>query len=479
MKSFRKTGLLALFAVVSCAVAYFYYPKIQQESQSQMLSEDLFAKYERADVYEIEIEEFDREKNALQRLKLKNRNGLWSIPEKDNYIVTRAELISLVPDALLNCEVLQEISSQESDQEKYGVVDPRQASQDVGGVGKLIRLTDGSRNEIGSLIVGSPTRDEGQCFVRIPGQPQIYVVAFNRAILRTDFASWMEGDLMRLRGDESPAAVRLIDMRYYRMNDQVAGTEPGGSSDADLEKKQVYRVRAYPGQKSYQYDLWIPDQKNQLSKKATIEKRPIPQEGMEQLVTWFSQAEVQDVRKKSRRVSEAILRPQATDDDRVFKSLESDGFFYTGMANGQHQFDAANGEVAFAFDDGSLIRIYIGGLAGIDRVEKGKVSRHVMVIAEVVEAALPMPPKPKSLTDAEMSSETQEVAEQQVAAEREYQKRLQQRNAQLEQARRRADMINQLRADWIYVVGESTIDSWLMPVENWVPQRAPATQPKQ
>ena len=473
MNAFRKTGFMALLAVVSCAIAFYYYPKAQRATQSQMLNEPLFAEYEAQDVDAIEIESFDREKERLQRIQLSRKETSWVIPEKENFLVTNAGLVAAALGALQDCVVLQEISNQESDQEKYGVVEPAKANRDVIGVGRLIRLKNRRGEDIASLIVGLSTRESGQCFVRVPGQPQIYVVEFNPLILQTDFSAWVDGDLMRILGNRNQSAVALIDIQYYRINTE----ENQASASDEPEKKYIYRVRIYQGKKNYLFDLWVPDEQEQLPERPAQKGIPVPQEVLQQILGAYAQGRVQDVRKTTRRISSAMQNPQASDNEKWFQPLADNGFFYTGMNNGQHQFDAANGEIAFTFEDGSRIRIHLGGLAGIGLFEMGKISRHLFLSAEVVEKVLPMPKKPEGMTNTsgETDEQTSDEANQegQNAAEREYQKRLKERNNKLEQARRKAEMINQLHADWVYVVGEMTTDNWFLPLEFWLPSKAP------
>ncbi len=486
MKAFVPTIVMALIALIASGLAYYYYPKQLAEVVENRVDQPLFPdSYETRQVRSIRIVGFDKAQGAIERLQLGLVGGSWVIPDKSNFLATNAERISTAVSSLKNCIVLEMVSDQQKDHEKYGVIEPGAATTSATGIGTKIVLEDRNQRPLAELIVGEPTRDADKRFVRIPGQPQIYVVNFDESILDTDFSSWIVGDLLKLSTAQVP--LDNLDLESY-----LIPTQQLTSVSLDqLTKNYGYRAVVKKDAEQFLVDLWQPTDGQQLPEEPGVVGQGVDMQSLGGVIRQLSSFDILDVKKKNEEAAQHMAKPQPDDAIEHFSSLAADGFRRVGFENGQHQFDAVGGELKMAFADGVVYRIYFGNLAGIDVTDRSKISRFMLITAELNESAIPMPKKPGS--DAAGESETsadsqsrsaattngenqepekqdsgdneqekqQEPAEpaQQVDDEqqREYQRQLNTREQIINVARQRVSIINQLHADWLYVVSENAI----------------------
>src|SRR5262249_11291164 len=112
--------------------------------------------------------------------------------------------------ALVDLKVLAAVSNDARDHELYGVGEPKTSEDQFGqkGVGKLIVIEDENSKPLARLIIGKGDKPTGAedfagpqtqlRFVRIPGQDQVYRVQMNADKFTTNFADWIETDLLKL-----------------------------------------------------------------------------------------------------------------------------------------------------------------------------------------------------------------------------------------------------------------------------------------
>jgi hypothetical protein len=147
-----------------------------------------------------------------------------------------------------------------------------------------------------------------------------------------------------------------------------------------------------------------------------------------------------DVQKKPSVIAKALKKPLQSTSDAVFEPLRQIGFVPTGFENGTYQFDALNGEVSVGTADGVVTTLYIGDVAKNAASDTLRVSLHVMICSGVDESLLPQIEEPADPQD------------------KEYLRKVQQRNEILKSARIRASELNQRHADWFYLVPENVIE---------------------
>jgi len=135
------------------------------------------------------------------------------------------------------------LSEESSDSEAFldkGVVDPSkyESTTDRSALGTKLILEDHKGRRIADLIVGSSLNDDDKAtknhFVRVPGQPTVYQVEFNKPSLTTDFTNWVNSDLFGFKQRAAAYAPGVIGIDDYRIS--LESLASGG------ETKQNYRA---------------------------------------------------------------------------------------------------------------------------------------------------------------------------------------------------------------------------------------------
>ena len=461
MNPIAKTLVMAVLAAVTCAVAWHYYPKIevvQSTERKQLLTDD--EAFEPREVRRIRVEQFDRARNSLKDLELLLSQGSWVIPSKGNYPASNAERVASLVNAAYDKDVLEMVSDQKDDHEKYNVLELSEAGATGVGVGTVLTYEGRNRRPLARLIVGSTASRENQRYIRLAGQPQIYIVEMNESVLRTDLADWTDSDLLRF-GAQTPNLAQLvqhIDVRLYFVDsDQLRG---------EGKKKHVYQVRIRFAGDRWVYDLWQPDDQQVLPGEPTLTDQDINlNQTLRQFVAQLRSFMIQDVSRKQNEVAMNLANPEEGASASQFDSLTGRGFRYDGFRNGQHQFDAAAGEINIVYKYGMETNILLGSLAGMDIASGGKINRYMLLTSDLNPSIIPEPKNPQQPpAGGDDASPAQEATEDQM---RNYQAELNRRNELLEAAGKKTRSFNQVHADWLYVVSEDVISGLFPPVEAW------------
>lgn len=487
MRAFGTTILMALVACIACIAAFYYYPKITVAAADDRVGQNLLSsdeEYDTQDVRAIKIDRFNKDQNASEKIELAQVGGSWVIPSKSNFLAGNAQRVSQAISAIRDKKVLEMVSDKQDDHEEYGVVEP---STNLGGapsgVGTLLSLEDRSRRQLAKLIIGLPTTDKSKRFVRMPGQPQIYVIDFDNSILTTNFSDWVDGDLLRFNNQQWNLANTMssVDIDYYFIEPNSLATTP--------VKKPVYRMGISASSNKWLYDLWKPESGEKLPEEPSVKAAEVNFETLRAFVGQMRNFTLRDVKKKSTAVAQHLAEPKSGASADQFNSLIADGFRHRDFSSGQHQFDSIAGHIRLAFATGLEVKIYVGNIAGLDIANRGDISRYMMILAGVNETLVPMPPKagdePGDANGADESADEQsgesdgeekQSPQDDEARQRENQRLINERNAKLESARKAAGALNQLHADWIYVVPENTIEIMFPPSADAWSNTAPTDE---
>ena len=290
------------------------------------------------------------------------------------------------------------------------------------------------------------------------------------------FSSWVLGDILRLQSAGTEIAYVNIDK--YEIDAQSLSVDP--------RRRYTYRTRIELNGDEWVVTQWLPDSEQGLSAEPTTTGAIVDRQTFLTLMQQVAQFEIQDVRKKPIEVADHLADPKRTDSPSDFASTVNSGFRVAGMENGQHQFDSVGGEVSIRFKNGAQYNIHLGNLAGIDTTDNSKFSRYLLVTAELDETQLPMPQRGDRTSgessgeggdsdDVESTDRSVDVGEQdsEDEQERQYQRMLKDREASLQVAQERVKALNQVSADWYYVVGESVPNNLFPPAEKWIAERDP------
>jgi len=431
-----KTLFMVLLAVVSSGIAASFYPWPEQVVESEMVGEPLFESYDTTAVRSIEIEKFNTDKNEIEKIQLERDGEQWVLLQNRKYVASNAGQVSAAANSLSEILVLEEKTEDQQDHFEYGVVDPEDhpTQPNRSGLGTKIVLEDRNGKPLGKLIVGAKLKDDPsgkKRFVRVPGQPSVYVVDFDPNALATEFEKWVDPNLFQLAN----VPIEKIQVTDYRLlpNEGVASetlnyraTLNVGQAGGSLVKLELAKGKE-----------WQPSQ-------ISTKMRGQAQSVFRQLLN----INFSDVLRKNNEMQKLFEAPAADLDTAVLKSLENLGFYKVGFANGVYLFKSSGGEVSVTTKDGLKVTMYIGGLARRSSEEDLRLSYHVLFSAEVDASVFPMPKKPTSDDGSEVDAQVN----------KEYLKKVADRTNALKAANLRASAFNRFYAEWVYVVPESVIN---------------------
>lgn len=209
MNESQKTGIFAAVAAVAVLLAFLTRPiTVTKEDESGLAKAgDLLFKDEAADVTKaasLKITKFDENKLSMESFEIvrDKQTQLWRIPSEYNYPADAEEQLKNATSPLAGLKILDVIrDAGPSDQSLYGVVEPSDKLEaGVTGVGMMVSVADGSGNNMASLIIGKPDKNNEQLrYVRIPNQDPIYSVEIDTSAFNTDFKKWIKPDLLNVK----------------------------------------------------------------------------------------------------------------------------------------------------------------------------------------------------------------------------------------------------------------------------------------
>lgn len=432
MKSTATTLLMALLATASMLAAWYYYPtlEVQDVTVREKLLTDEQA-FEPRDVQKVRIESFDSNTNSPSQFDFELDRGSWVIRDHENYTANNNSRVSDALSAIGDKQVLEVVSSNKNDHEEYGVLEISEIGSSGLGIGTVMTFEGRNEKRLAKLIVGtSPEGKPDQRYVRLAGQPQIYVVEFNPDVLTTKFSDWVDGELIKVGSEETPfpELIKYIDVDlYYR--------------DQEGDKKYNYRARIELNDKNeWVYSLWQPDDSKKLAEAPNLVEQLVNQGTLASLVQQVMLFEVKDVDRKQETAALDLANPKESQPASHFDSLAKSGFFHKGFQDGQHQFDAAAGSVTIAFRFGMEVEVHVGNISGMGGVGGSGINRAIMLNAELNPELVPK--------DVDGREQVLGFAENETRA------------------------FNQLHADWIYEVADEAVSRLLPPATAWVkPER--------
>ncbi len=443
----RTTLLMFLIAIGMVFVAMRYYPWQTAQIESNQVNEPLFPEYSAGDVKTIQIEKHvfvDTSQGVIQKFTVTQRGREWTIPSRANFPAQNVDRLADATSCLNNLIIEQLTTQDQKDYGLYGVHAPD--SNAVSGKGVLFSLQSANGESIASLIVGeSPEGRPDQKYVRIPGQPQVYLVTFDDRILSTDLADWIGTNLLRLTQEDTR------NIRYLEFHNYVGSGEEFASAGT---VKHVYRCRVDVGsqQRRSLAQIVTADESGQLVD--TPEDLKLPQ----QQPNWLSDVAQRlggiafnNIRPKQDLIAEYLAEQTKDVKPIEFSSMINSGFRYHGMENEHHQFVSAAG--SFSLGKGSDVRltIYFGRLVDLERGGTSELSRLAFLTAEVDTDLLP---KPEPI-------ESDDPTEQ-----RNYERDLRLWNEAIEKAKSSAKDFNRFHAKWFYAISESEYEMFMPPLQR-------------
>lgn len=435
---FTTTFLFGIVAAVLSAGAVYFFPWPEPDQLNERINQPLFEEYEFSRVRSLEIVSFNRDREAVDRIKLRRSGEKWVIPAKNNFVVTNVDQVARAVNSLKACTILGMETDEQEDQIEFGVVDPEEAGSATNrtSLGSKIVLKDRNQKLIASLIVGKNLKGDDKRFARITGEPMVYVTDYDVTALASEFASFVDPNLFKLATPTNPVGhqpARITVDRYQIATDAVTVGK----------KKRDYKVTfEVKDNRMGPTELLLPNETGELENVDLKTPKLAP---FASLGNYVTNVLFTDVESKGPELTKAVREQKEDVDDKVFSSLTGRGFHKTGYADGGFVFNSTAGSVQVGTQTGMLIDLYIGNIA----ISDTKLKRYAMIQARPDLKSVPEIEKP---ADADPKSEANKI----------YLRAVEERDKALEIARNLVKEFNRINAKWYYVVDEDAIEG-LMP----------------
>jgi hypothetical protein len=252
MNAARTTGIFVGVAAVLVLLAFVTAPGSGRSERFSDESELFFPEFtDPGQAVALEVIAVD-EKNVEGKLfKVERENGLWTIPSHHGYPADAKDRMAKAAGLLIALRKGAARSDSRADFADLGVVDPRDATGEVKGLGTLITFRDENETVVAELIIGNEVEGRmGQRYVRIPGQRRTYMAELD-ADLSTRFADWVETDLLKLN---APDIEKFVFDNYsideeagvIRTGERIVAAKKDGAWTVEGVKEETEEVVTEP-----------------------------------------------------------------------------------------------------------------------------------------------------------------------------------------------------------------------------------------
>ncbi|HMP79243.1 MAG TPA: DUF4340 domain-containing protein [Pirellulaceae bacterium] len=443
MRPIHTTLLMGLAAAATSLVAAIYFPWPTFERTSERINQRLFVDLDAKQIRTLEISRVNADKNLLERVLLERRGEKWIFPNHASYTASNAFRIAAVINSLAECTVLELETDKQLDHLKFGVLDMDEpdATRNPGGVGWKVSVRDRNQRVLANLIVGHlVTGAEGRQkrFVRVPGEPQVYVVDFDADALSTRFRDWVDSNLLQLQAGNLPGE-RLARFRIhsYRIDPESLKNDP--------TKLNFYEATLTETNNQPAVTAW-----NVVFDGAWAEAVPNAevQQTLQRAWSVLPVLMFVDARPKEQTLNQALVK--LDDAARVPATYESalQGGFKAVLDDGRPvRFLATGGELELELASGIRVFVYLGNIIPAPTGD-ARLARIAMLVAEFDESRFPRPAAPTNDDGSPLSEEQQ----------RTHAREIEQWTAQVKQAQQHAANFNQVHAPWYYALDEDIVN---------------------
>lgn len=462
-------------AAVMMLVAFVTYPWITPPEINDKIGKALFdwESLSADKVGTLEIVRYDSQSDQIIDFRVeKNNKGIWTIPSSEGYPADAEDQVREAVTSFSGLTVIGVIPDKEEKFEDYGVLEPDRSTIEAGqqGVGIMVTVKDRNGDLVGSIVIGKSaksgeegTQQQNLRFVRIPGQPLVYVIDYDPAVLKTDFRDWIEKDVLDLK---------VIDIAEATLNDYQVVVD----SNNPLKQRFRAKVQSEGTRWSLREFLEFDDPANPTERNVG-DQEEINNVRLNKLAETLGSLEVVDVARKPPGVNADLT---VLGDENDLLSLQSRGFVAVSRQRGLIEIYSMNGELSISTKDGITYRMRFGKNRPSEDGIEGSLDRYMMVSAAVNEDRFPMPEEPvlPSLPvesdnddapappggDTETKNEetgTNAASEDDIEQERrrlqtEYRRKVELRNEKLGQAEARVAELNRRFGDWYFVISEES-----------------------
>jgi len=225
MTESSKTACFFAAALGAIGLAILSQPSTEEYNVDELRGSQLVEEFETDAPKRLRITNMNEETGDLNAFEVAELDGVWSIPSKSGYPADATEQMASAVEGVVGREVLGTIDAGSGEHATYGVVDPADTTTDAdSGFGTRVKLTGDEDKVLADLIIGKQVKEaEGQYYVRKANQDVVYLVNIDVDKFSTDFANWIEKDLLGL----STFDVAQIKIDDYTVDTALMLTQSG------------------------------------------------------------------------------------------------------------------------------------------------------------------------------------------------------------------------------------------------------------
>ncbi len=428
------TGLMGLLAAGLALGAAVVYPWPEPLETSAQANQKLFGELDVKQVKTIAIASFSRDDRRFESIQLKKTRESWFITTAGDYPAGNVSRIAALFTTLSEGTVLEIKSSDESTHPLYGVIDSELVRdlENQTGIGTKVSLADTNNRPLAQLIVGEAVGDNpNQRFVRVVGQPNVYVIELPGSLLSTEVSDWVDHNLLDLKLSDTGTGLEVAKLQvdYYVIE--------GDSVAEENSKKYNYRALLDLKNKVATLSLFKPTDEGNLGDPVTT--RSVKTPGLNALATNLSQIPFSAVVKKPEVAANAFLA--AIDQNSDLSGLDDFGF--RKSSDSPSRIESKNGQLTVSTSGGVDWILSFGSVAKSIDVAQSQINYYLLITASPNDSAFPQPPEP---TDAENSDQ-----------KRDYERALKRRADSLAAINERVKQYNERHAPWLYLISEDAL----------------------
>ena len=466
MSELVKSIILVVVTVVVAVMAVSSIPRNSGTDFSKIRNKELFPAVDVDQVQTVRIVKYDGLATNTFEI-TKTGRGEWVVPSKSKYPADNSAQVRKLINFLPALRVTNIASDREADKEKYGVIEPREAIENLGqkNVGTLVELVGNGEELLASAVIGAKVAgDEEKSFVVKPGEPHIYVVELDQRVLSTEFKQWINNFLLNLDRSE------IKSLRIQRVDSVNSSNDP---SDRKV---------------NYEYDLLMQQKLNKWSigslttfdaeqkpEAIDVETVNLQVKRLNEFVTSLDNLLILNAEPKPPGLtSDVLLDAEYIGKTNTQIELKQHGFFVVPDGTSKVQIVSKGGEVTVTKNDGIDLVLRFGDFAKASLDDEGKDNRYLMLSARLNTSVIEKPvlrekssasgeesPAPSDADDAGSGQRDKEAEDR----KRKYLIEMKEYNDQIAKAKLRVQELNDRYAPWFYVISEDSFNE-LTPAQN-------------
>jgi hypothetical protein len=404
----------------------------------------------------LEVVSYDEDTSVIKKFDVAWGKQGWTISPYD-YPADAENQLEKTAASVIGVTRTGLASRREADEERFGVLDPLdEDATKLKGRGRRITLKDAKGNVLADYILGKPVEGrEGYFYVRKPKEKETYIakVSLN---LSTNFADWIESDLLKL----SASDLRKIEILDYSV---------------DEDKRAIDRRESSVLTRAEDFGPWKLDGLNEATEQVNTAE-------VNKITRVLDDLKITGVRPKPQGLNpDLTLDPQVINNQISLQvlaaSLADKGFLLVQNRQGEFQLVSKEGQVVATTNNGVAYDLYFGDQftgsqfdlefgdakdadkpkqLGKGEPKKTQKGRYVLITARFDPAYLgdaPKPPAEPTPPAADASEpDKKKAADAAKQAKDDYETAKKAYDRKIADAKKRVDDLNARFKKWYYVI---------------------------